>query len=89
MVGDFNLTPWSPRFRRLVDHGLVDESDRLVDAGLGFGVRPTWHVLPGFLGGLRIDQVLVNRHVRPLSHKITRAVGSDHRGVLVDFLLLP
>lgn len=88
LVGDFNLTPWSPRFRQVLEQGAI-ESGGLTDAGLGFGVSPTWHVFPGLLGGLRLDHVLVNTHIRPLDHRITKDVGSDHRGVWVEFSPLP
>ena len=79
LAGDLNLTPWSPQFQRVLNAG------GLTDAALGFGVSPSWHVLPTFLGGIKIDHVLINRLVRPLDYKVLRPVGSDHRGVLLEF----
>ena len=82
MVGDFNLTPWSPRFTKIL------EKSQMSDSAIGQGIRPTWYVFPSLLGGLKIDHVLINDHVRVVEHDILRDVGSDHRGVLVDFQLI-
>ena len=82
MVGDFNLTPWSPRFSKVI------EKSGTSDSAIGQGVEPTWYVFPTIFGGLKIDHVLVNDHVRVLKHEVLQDVGSDHRGVLVDFMLI-
>lgn len=79
MVGDLNLTPWSPHFSRILHEG------RLVDSALGFGVTPTWYVFPNWLGGLQIDHILVNEGVHPLRFRVGPDVGSDHRPVTLDF----
>jgi len=46
MVGDFNLTPWSPNFKKFV------EASKLRDASQPFGITPTWYVFPTWIGGL-------------------------------------
>lgn len=49
MIGDFNLTPWSPVFRDLIT------TTDLRDSGASFGMTPTWDVFPSLLGALKID----------------------------------
>lgn len=78
LMGDFNMTPWSPRFRDLM------AGANLVDAAAGFGLRPTWVVFPTYLGGLRIDHILVSPSVQTLNHRILEIAGSDHRAVVID-----
>ena len=78
LMGDFNMTPWSPRFQ-----GLLDEAN-LVDAAVGFGLRPSWVVFPTYLGGLRIDHILVSPSIQTLNHRIFDIPGSDHRAVVID-----
>lgn len=82
IVGDFNLSPWSPNFPRVLEAG------NLTDASLRFGPAPTWYVFPSWVGGLKIDHALVNQHVKPLRVAIGPDVGSDHRAVVLDFGLV-
>ena len=79
MVGDFNISPWSPNFNRVVAAG------NLVDAAEPFGPVPTWYVFPTWIGGLKIDHVLTSDDVSIQELKIGHDVGSDHRAVIVDF----
>ncbi len=78
VVGDFNLTPWSPWFREFMRRG------KLVDSARGSGVEPTWFAFPSWLGGVKIDHVLVSPDLIVDNHEIGPHVGSDHRAVIVD-----
>lgn len=79
MVGDFNLTPWSPNFKKVVGAG------NLRDASEPFGLTPTWYVFPTWIGGLKIDHALVSNEVSVQDLKIGQDVGSDHRALILDF----
>ena len=78
LVGDFNLTPWSSHFRD------VTRGAELRSAGLGYGPQPTWHIFPGWLGGLKIDHVLVSEDLAVSSHVLSPHLGSDHRAIVVE-----
>ena len=78
MVGDFNLTPWSPVFQRL-------EAAGLRDSALGFGVEPTWHIFPTVLGGLKLDHILISDEIEASAFRVGSEVGSDHRPIVLDF----
>jgi endonuclease/exonuclease/phosphatase (EEP) superfamily protein YafD len=79
VVGDMNLTPWSPVFRQF--QTLTD----LHDCQLGQGWQATWpsvtaDVLPLF--GLPIDACLHATALRVQSRHVLDAMGSDHLPVL-------
>jgi endonuclease/exonuclease/phosphatase (EEP) superfamily protein YafD len=80
IVGDFNVTPFSPYFKRLLADG------RLRSAADGFGWVPTW---PSFFlpAGIQIDHALVNAAVTVQSFRAGAPDGSDHRPIVVDLLL--
>ncbi len=77
VAGDLNCTPWSRAFARF-----EDESG-LVDTGRRRGWAPTWPALLGPLG-IPLDHVLVSADLVVRGREVTRAFGSDHRGVLVE-----
>lgn len=77
LAGDLNLTPWSPRFRELLDRG------ELQDSGKGFGIRPTWHRYPTILGGIAIDHILHSWDLEVMERRVGPDLGSDHRPVTV------
>jgi len=71
MVGDFNVTRWSPRFQDLLrDSGLRD-------CAQGLFAPPTWPSWPLPLR-IRIDQCLANRAVEVDRLAAGPAAGSDH-----------
>ena len=78
MTGDFNMTPWSPKFKRLLKSG------DLVDAAQGHGPEPTWYLGPTWLGGLKLDHALVSPGIRVIDFRIGPANGSDHRGLVIE-----
>lgn len=80
MMGDLNLTPWSPHFKDLLrDSGLRDSMR-------GFGVQASW---PTFspLWRIPIDHLLVSDHVKVTDRRIGAHAGSDHFPVLFSFSL--
>lgn len=87
VAGDFNMTPWSPRFRALQrDSGL-----RL--ASLGGLWRHTWPSATGpwyghlLLRGLPIDHVLAGAGINVSAVARGPDIGSDHYSVIVDAAL--
>jgi endonuclease/exonuclease/phosphatase (EEP) superfamily protein YafD len=78
VVGDFNLTPWSPWFREMLRRGELGDSARR------FTLEPTWYAFPGWLGGVLIDHVLVSPDLIVQNYRVGGPVGSDHRAVVVD-----
>ena len=78
MVGDFNLTPWSPCFKKVLGTNLRDASQ-------SFGLTPTWYVFPTWIGGLKIDHALVSEEISVQKLEIGQDVGSDHRALILDF----
>jgi len=78
VLGDLNMTPWSPFFRDfLAKTGMRDSRD-------GFGLQPTWPVgFPPFW--IPIDHFLVSPNVIVHNRTIGPDIGSDHYPVVVDF----
>lgn len=86
IIGDLNLTPWSPTFARLIDVG------RLQDSSRRRGLEPTWQPasLPAGLAALfalSIDHALVSADVVVDASRVGPAIGSDHRPIIVDLRL--
>jgi endonuclease/exonuclease/phosphatase family metal-dependent hydrolase len=80
LLGDLNLTPYAPAFRRLVDRS------GLKDAFASQAWRPTWQA--GFWPlALPLDHVLVPQDSCVVSAQIGADIGSDHRPVLVRLRL--
>jgi endonuclease/exonuclease/phosphatase (EEP) superfamily protein YafD len=80
VVGDLNVSPFSPYFRELLARG------GLRSAADGFGWEPTW---PSFLppAGIQIDHALVTPAITVQSFRRGPFDGSDHRPIVVDLLL--
>jgi len=77
VIGDFNITPWSPPFWRLLRDG------RLVDSTWYRGYFPTW---PAGLhmGAIQIDHALVSEKVKILERRVLPDTGlSDHRPISI------
>ncbi len=75
IAGDLNITPFSPRFQRLLEHGGLHSA--------ASGWAPTW---PTFLppAGIRIDHVLVSPRVTVLGWRRGPGIGSDHWPVVAE-----
>ena len=79
LVGDLNLTPWSPHFQDVLEIGnLVSASTNL---------KPTWSIFPTWLGGLKLDHVLHSPDIKIVTYTVGPNLGSDHRPVIVDFCI--
>jgi len=79
LVGDLNLSPWSPRFAKFLKKG------NLVDASLGYGIATTLDPLPTWLGGVKVDHVLTDRSLKIQNYFVKQAAYSDDKMVIVDF----
>lgn len=78
VMGDFNLTPWSPHFRDL------ESLSGLHRARQGFAITPTWYARTDYFPfGLVLDHVLVSESLRCDQYRVGPNVGSDHRSVTV------
>ncbi len=75
LVGDFNMTPWSSHFQKVLKAG------NLKDVSAGFGIEPTWYVGPTVMGGLKIDHILSSPDFQVESYSVGPDLGSDHRSV--------
>ncbi len=78
LLGDLNVTPWSPRFKDVL------ESTGLRDSRAGFGIQPTWPATNP-LFWIPIDHVLTSGEVHIHEREIGSSNGSDHYPVVVDF----
>jgi endonuclease/exonuclease/phosphatase (EEP) superfamily protein YafD len=90
LMGDLNLTPWSPYYRQLV------RSTGLKNARQGFGLLPSWptanryYSLPGWvllLFSIPIDHCLVSPELSVVNVQVGPGLGSDHRPLIVDLQL--
>ena len=78
VLGDLNLSPWSPWFARLLaDSGLRDSRR-------GWGIQPSWPTGWWPLW-IPIDHVLFSAGIHIRHREIGPAIGSDHYPVIVDF----
>lgn len=80
LLGDLNVSPWSPYFRRLLrDSGLRDSAR-------GHGVCPTW---PTFnpLMRIPIDHCLYSQGIWIAGRQTGPHVDSDHFPVIVDLVI--
>lgn len=80
VMGDFNATPWSRPFRRVVARS------GLCDSRAGFGIEATF---PAWSFALRIpiDHLLASCSIGVRDRWVERDVGSDHLPVVVDLVL--
>lgn len=87
VMGDFNSTPYSARFRRLLETG------GLAGVELGPWWPRTWpsgergHWLQRLAPGFPIDHVLVSCHFGVISARRGPPNGSDHFPVIVDLAM--
>jgi endonuclease/exonuclease/phosphatase (EEP) superfamily protein YafD len=80
VLGDLNVSPFSPHFQALLS------DSNLKSAAQGFGWQPTW---PTFLppAGIQIDHALTGAGVFVTSFRRGSPVGSDHLPIIIDCVL--
>jgi endonuclease/exonuclease/phosphatase family metal-dependent hydrolase len=85
LVGDFNATPRSRGYRRIIG--------QYRDGQLAIGSGSPRATFPAYLPVLRIDHVFVSQSVKVLNAEVVRTplarVASDHLPLVVDFRLVP
>jgi endonuclease/exonuclease/phosphatase (EEP) superfamily protein YafD len=78
LIGDLNMTMWSPSYRRF------GTQTGLTNARRGFGVVATWPTfLPPFMR-IPIDHCLVSEDLVVTDCRLGPRVGSDHFPLIVD-----
>ncbi len=83
VVGDFNATPWSAGFRKLV------EPARLLNSQEGFGYGATWHAnLPPFMG-VPLDHLVHSDELTTVDREVGPSAGPDHRPIRVVLAIAP
>lgn len=78
VVGDFNATPWSYAFRRLLAETELENSQR------GFGVQPTFPADESFLLRVPIDHLLHSPDLVIADRRLGPSLGSDHFPLIVE-----
>ena len=90
IAGDFNLSPWSPYYRKFI------KKTNLHNTRLGFGALPSWprpatHVrIPSWLIPLLnipIDHCLVSKNFGVVNTYVSQHGNSDHAAIVVDLVL--
>ena len=82
VLGDLNTTPWSARYRALLDDAGLE------DTRVGYGLQTSW---PSFLPAvlrIPIDHVLVTPDLAAAEREVGPEVGSDHLPVWVELAVL-
>ncbi len=77
VLGDYNSTPWSPHFQKLL------QISDLQDARIGFGLIPTWHA-NSILFNIPIDHALISHDVEVADFRTTTKTSSDHLGIILE-----
>lgn len=80
LMGDFNATPWSRLFLRLL------RRSGLCDSRSGFGVQASFPAA-SLLLRIPIDHLLASCSVGVRDRRVGRDVGSDHLPVIVDLVV--
>lgn len=78
VIGDLNVSPWSPYFRDLVATAELRDSRR------EHGLAPTWPAAWSALG-IPIDHALAGDGLALLAFETLRVAGSDHRAVVTQW----
>ncbi|MGD9637962.1 MAG: endonuclease/exonuclease/phosphatase family protein [Alphaproteobacteria bacterium] len=86
LVGDFNITPYNYRFRKLL------KNSKLKSAMTGFGIKNSWSIrgipFPKVFG-LAIDHILTSSKIKTTNYDVGDFLFSDHRPIFADIVLMP
>ena len=80
LIGDLNMTSWSPYFSDLL------EGSNLRDSRQGFGIQPSWPDGLFFLY-VPIDHCLVSKEIEVADRRVGPSIGSDHFPVTIDLAI--
>lgn len=80
VMGDFNSSPWSPWFEKLIT------GTNLKDSDIGFGIINTWHADIPFLK-IPIDHILTSTEIETIDFHKTEDIGSDHYPIVATLRL--
>jgi len=82
LAGDFNSTPWSPRYKNLI------KKTGLINTRQGRGLYPSWPTGLKFSAlQLPLDHILVSNNIRTQNIKRLDSIGSDHYPIYVEIRL--
>lgn len=81
VMGDLNVTPWSPLFQDFRQQTGLHRSDG--------GLEPTWYARPLFPCGLVLDHILHDDRLACTACDVGGAAGSDHRLIRSEFRSCP
>jgi endonuclease/exonuclease/phosphatase (EEP) superfamily protein YafD len=81
VLGDLNLSMWSPFYQKFVQQANLHNSRQ------GFGIQPTWGHRTGLLQ-IPIDHCLVSPTIGVQNNRIGPDIGSDHRPMIADLVVL-
>ncbi len=78
LLGDLNVTPWSPVFHDFLTYSGLHDSLK------GIEFQPTWPTMFPF-AWIPIDHCLISSEIMIHSRQVGPNVGSDHYPLVVDF----
>lgn len=78
VIGDFNSTPWSGRFRSFLHDSDLRNSQR------GFGLQPTWPAILSSPLMIAIDHCLHSKSITTINRATGPNLGSDHLPLFVE-----
>jgi endonuclease/exonuclease/phosphatase (EEP) superfamily protein YafD len=82
LLGDLNITSWSPSFQEMLRLG------KLRDSRQGWGLQPSWPVDQPLLR-VPIDHLLVTEGLAVHCRRLGPFTGSDHYPVIMEFSVCP
>ncbi len=80
LAGDFNSTPFSPRYKKLI------KETGLINSRQGKGLYPSWPSNLVYKAlQIPLDHVLISKGIQSQSMKRLESIGSDHYPILFRF----
>lgn len=80
LMGDLNMSPWSPYFRRLL------KDSELLDSARGYGLQPSWPTMNPLLL-IPLDHALHSPGIGIVGRRIGPDAGSDHYPLILEFVV--